>query len=274
MVVDVGQWYAGCRAMRLTRLLPALLLLPLMGGCSYSAMPDWLVEMLGGPKRSGQYVDGPLKDSYVVERAKLKLPALTQDGAMRLQVAPSFGLYDYVLDFTPQPAGCLMMWRNRDFSDEEIKRRCQIIAVHVWRSASENSGAPTPVEERTFSVPEEDYRDVMQAFSERLRVSKGHSGDTIDGTWVGVEQVRQGSLGSTEDNAAESPGTSPSSQLLRDAHRMVLSYGPLGFFPRSYDWHSFSTPDHPCFGGLAGVDPDGMGVRNDACAASLRARPR
>lgn len=260
--------------MRLTRLLPALLLLPMLAGCSYGAMPDWLVEMLGGPKRTGHYVDGPLKDSYVVERAKLKLPALTQDGAMRLQVAPSFGLYDYVLDFTPQPAGCLMMWRDVEFSDEEIKRRCRIIAVHVWRSASENAGAPTPVEQRAFFVPEEDYRDVMQAFSERVRFSKGHSGGTIDGTWVGVEQVRRGSLGSIEDNAAESPYASPPSQLLRDIHRLGLSYGPEDFLPRSYDWHSFSDPENPCFGGLAGADPDGMGTGDDACAAWLRARPR
>jgi hypothetical protein len=260
--------------MRLTRLLPALLLLPMLAGCSYSVMPDWLVDILGGPKRTGQYADGPLKDGYVVERAKLKLPTLTQDGAMRLQVAPSFGLYDYVLDFTPQPADCLMMWRDRDFNEAEVKRRCQIIAVHVWRSASENAGSQTPVEERAFFVPEEDYRDVMQAFSERLQVSKGHSGGAIDGTWVGVEHVRRGVLGSMEDNAAEHPDASPSSQLLRDTHRMVLSYGPLGFFPRSYDWHSFSDPDHPCGGGLAGTDPDGMGTRDDACAAWLGARPR
>lgn len=45
--------------MRLNRFLPVLLLLPLVGGCSYDAMPDWLVGMLGGPERTGRYASGP-----------------------------------------------------------------------------------------------------------------------------------------------------------------------------------------------------------------------
>jgi hypothetical protein len=260
--------------MRLNRLLPALLLLPLVGGCSYSRMPDWLVRMVGGPERSGKYVDGPLKEAYVVERAKLKLPPLTQDGAIRLQVAPSFGLYDYVLDFTPQPAGCLMMWKDRDFSDAEIKRNCQIIAVHVWRSASENVGAPTPVEERVFFVPEEDYRDVILSFNARLKDWRGRRSGMADGTWLGLEQFHQGKIGSMTANAGEWSSDNLVSQLARDVHRLAFAYGPASFFPRSYDWHNLSDPGYVCGGGFAGVDPDGMGAGDDACAALLRAKPR
>ncbi|SEJ05023.1 hypothetical protein SAMN05518849_102331 [Sphingobium sp. AP50] len=260
--------------MRLTRLLPVLLLLPMLAGCSYNAMPDWLVEMVGGPKRTGQYVDGPSKDSYVAERAKLKLPALTQDGAMRLQVAPSFGLYDYVLDFTPQPAGCLMMWRDLDFSDEEIKRRCRIIAVHVWRSATDNEGELIGLELRAFYVPEEDYRDAIQSFNDRLPSWRGRRFGMTDGTGLEFEQVRKGKIGSMTANANERGSDNPLSQLARDVHRLALAYGPADFFPRLYDWHSYSDPDYPCNGGLAGADPDGMGTGDDACAAWLKARPR
>lgn len=260
--------------MRLTRLLPALLLLPMLAGCSYSAMPDWLVDMLGGPKRTGYYVDGPLKDAYVVERAKLKLPALTQDGAMRLQVAPSFGLHDYVLDFTPQPAGCLMMWNIRDLHEADIKRRCQIIAARIWRSASENRGTTMPVESRVFYLPPGDYQDVLQSFNKRLEGWKGFDGLTVDGTWIGFEQVHGNRLGSMTDNASESPAENPLPQLARDVQRLVLAYGPAGFFPRSYEWHSIADSENPCSGGLAGTDPDSMGAGDDACATSLRARPR
>ncbi|WP_372520152.1 hypothetical protein [Sphingobium abikonense] len=237
-------------------------------------MPDWLMEMLGGPKPTGQYVDGPLKDSYILERTKLKLPPLTQDGAIRLQVAPSFGLYDYVLDFTPQPAGCLMMWRGRDLDEDEIKMRCQIVAVHVWRSASENAGAPTPAEERRFFVPEEDYRDVTLSFNARVTDWRSRRSGMVDGTWLGVEQVHQGKIGSTVANAGAWSSDNPASQLARDIHRLALAYGPAGFFPRSYDWHNIADPDYACGGGLAGTDPDGMGNGDDACAARLKTRPR
>lgn len=260
--------------MRLTRLLPALLLLPMLAGCSYGAMPDWLVEMLGGPKRTGHYVDGPLKDSYVVERAKLKLPALTQDGAMRLQVAPSFGLYDYVLDFTPQPAGCLMMWRDVEFHEADMNRPCGMIAVEVWRSATDNKGKLIGVERRAFYVPEEDYRDAIQSFNDRLPNWRGRRFGMTDGTGLKFEQVHKGKIGSMTANAGERGSDNPLSQLTRDVHRLALAYGPADFLPRRYDWHSYSDPDYPCNGGLAGTDPDGMGTGDDACAAWLRARPR
>lgn len=193
---------------------------------------------------------------------------------MRLQVAPSFGVYDYVLDFTPQPAGCLMMWNIRDLNEADIKRRCQIISARIWRSASENEGTPMPVESRAFYLPTGDYQDALQSFNERLKGWKGSDGLTVDGTWIGFEQVHGNRHGSMTDNASESPVENPLPQLVRDMQRLVLAYGPAGFFPRSYDWHSIADPDNPCSVGLAGTDPDGMGTGDDACAAWLRARPR
>ncbi len=260
--------------MRLNRFLPVLLLLPLVSGCSYGAMPDWLVGMLGGPERTGRYASGPLDDLYVVERAKLKLASLMQDGAMRLQIAPSFGRYDYVLDFTPQPVGCLMMWRDRDFDDAEVKRRCGIIAVRVWRSASDNADSQRPAESRAFYVPEDDYRDVMQSFNSRLTGWRGRRSGMMDGTWVGLEQFYKGKMGSMTANVGEMPADNPLSQLARDAQRLAMAYGPSGFFPRSYDWHSNADPSAPCWSGLAGVDQDGMGADADACATLVGARPR
>jgi hypothetical protein len=260
--------------MRLNRLLPALLLLPLIGGCSYSRMPDWLVRMVGGPERLGKYVDGPLTEAYVVERAKLKLPPLTQDGAIRLQVAPSFGLYDYVLDFTPQPAGCLMWWRDVEFEEADWKRACGMIAVQVWRSATDKEGKLIGVERRAFYVPQEDYRDVIQSFNDRLPSWRGRRFGMLDGTGLEFEQVHKGKIGSMTANAGERGSDNPLSQLARDVHRLALAYGPADFFPRLYDWHSMYDPEYPCNGGLAGTDPDGMGAGDDACAAKLRARPR
>ena len=260
--------------MRLTRLFPVLLLLPLVCSCSYSVMPDWLVEKLGGPKRTGQYAHELLNEAYVVERLRLKLAPPVQDGAIRLQIAPAFGRYDYVLDFTPRPANCLMLWRDRDFDDAEIKRRCDIIAVRVWRSASENEDNQEAAESRAFYVPEEDYRDVIQSFNSRLKSWRGRRLGMTDGTWVGLEQSHKGRIGSMTANAGEMPSDNPLSQLTRDAHRLVLAYGPTNFFPRSYDWHSIADPSAPCWGKLAGVDPNGMGEGDDACAASFKAKPR
>ncbi len=231
--------------MRLHRLLPLMLVLPQVGGCSNNVMPDWLVEILSGTERTGGYADGPLKDGYVIERGKLKLPPLTHDGAMRLQIAPTFGRYDYVLDFTPRPANCLMMWRDRDVDDAEVKRKCRIIAVRVWRSASENGGSQGPAESRAFSVPEEDYRDVVQSFNRCLKDWRGRRAGMLDGTWVGLEQFYKGKIGSMTANAGESPSDNPLSQLARDAQRLALAYGPTGFFPQSYDWHSNADPSAP-----------------------------
>lgn len=260
--------------MRLNRLLPALLLLPLVTGCSYSRMPDWLVRMVGGPERSGKYVDGPLKEAYVVERAKLKLPPLTQDGAIRLQVAPSFGLYDYVLDFTPQPAGCLMWWQDQNLSDAEMKRTCKIVAVHVWRSASQSDTVPGMVDHRKFYVPLDDYTDAIESFNDRVSDWRGGRSAILDGTGLNLEHSYQGKIGSMIANAGERPSENPLSQFARDIHRVVLAYGPTGFFPQNARWRNRYDPDYPCNGGLAGTDPDGMGAGDDACAAKLRARPR
>lgn len=260
--------------MRLIRFLPALLLLPMVGGCSYSHMPDWLVRMTGGPERSGQYVDRPLKDAYVVERAKLKLPPLTQDGAMRLQIAPSLGHYDYVLDFTPQPAGCLMWWRDVTFDETDMQRSCGMVAVQVWRSATDDGGQLKAVDRRAFYVPQEDYRDAIQSFNDRLSDWRGRRFDMLDGTGLEVEQFHKGKLGSMRANAGERASDNPLSQLSRDVHRLALAYGPADYFPRLYDWRSAYDPTYPCTGGLAGTDPDGMGAGDDACAARLRARQR
>lgn len=260
--------------MRMSRLLLPLLMLPLTGGCSYDAMPDWVVEMAGGPKRTGQYVDGPLRDGYVVERAKLKLPPLTQDGAMRLQVAPSFGLYDYVLDFTPQPAGCLMTWRDTEFDQAATKPLCGIVAVQVWRSATNEEGQLKSREPRAFFVLGEDYRDVIQAFNDKLPRWRGRQTMMLDGTGLEFEQLHKGKLGSMTANAGEAGSDNPLAQLARDIHRLALAYGPADFFPQRYDWHSYADANYPCGGSLAGADLDGMGIGDDACAAWLKTKPR
>ncbi len=230
--------------------------------------------MIGGQKRTGQYFDGSLEDGYVIKRAKLELPSLTQDGAIRLQIAPSFGQFDYVLDFTPQPSGCLMWRRNRNLSLTEVKNSCQIIAVSVWRSASENVGALKSLEKRRFFVPEEDYRDAILSFNERLKNWHGRRLGMADGTWLGLEQLHRGKVGSMTANAGEWSSDNPLSQLVRDVQRLAIAYGPTGFFPRSYDWHNLSDPDYACGMGFAGADPDGMGAGGDVCAALLKAKPR
>jgi len=260
--------------MRLNRLLPALLLLPLMGGCSYDAMPDWLVEMLGGPKRTGRYVDGPLKEHYAVVRAGLKLPLPVQDGALRMEITPSRGRYEYLLDLTPYPANCLMWWKDRELADKDIEKSCELIAVRVWRTALGEEGAKSRVESHLFYVPEGDYRDALEAFNARLKGWRGHRSLMLDGTGVGLEQMYRSRLGSMTANAGASPAANPLSQLTRDMQRLMLAYGPANFFPRNAGWYSFTDPAHPCRSGLAGTDPDGMGTGDDACAASLKARPR
>lgn len=260
--------------MRLTRLLPALLLLPLLGGCSYSAMPDWLVEMLGGPKRTGHYVDGPLKEHYALVRAALKLPPPARDGAMRMEITPSRGRYEYLLDFTPYPNNCLMWWKDRELEDDEGKRSCPLIAVRVWRTALDEKDVEDPLESRLFYIPEGDYRDAVEAFNARLKGWRGHRSLMLDGTGLGLEQMYRGRLGSMTANAGASPDANPLSQLARDMQRLMLAYGPENFFPRNAGWYSFTDPAHPCLGGLAGTDPDGMGTGDDACAAWLKARPR
>jgi hypothetical protein len=251
--------------------LPVLLLVPSLGGCSDSAAPNWLSDIMGGQKREGLYVDHALEDSYVVERAKLKRPLPKQDGAMRLQIAPSFGLYEYVFDFTPRPANCLMWWRDRQYDEAKAKQGCRIIAVRVWRSASETVDRPATIENRTFYVPEEDYRDVIQSFNNRLKGWRGRKWGMADGTWIGVEQVHKGKIGSMTANAGELAADNPLSQLSREVQRLAVIYGPVDFVPRSYGWHSIFDPDYPCWGGLSGVDSDGMGVgSDDACAAFLK----
>jgi hypothetical protein len=250
-----------------------LLVTILLAGC------DWWPEQLGGRQRPDRIAQRPLSPQLLREFGWTGYPPLATLGpdGLRVFVAPSFGDYRYLVDFSPQPRGCYMVPGSGEIDEAQWRNEgCVLIAVRLIRITNTHERPDaTRAQTYRFVVPEEDFRDVVGTFDQSAARWSGGGAMNLDGTSVDIERVRGGVVTSMSTNAlrGQSPGN-PGAQLLLDVQRLALAYGPTGVIPRSYDWNVSSEPDYPCTRGDLNVpDSDGFGTGSDLCAQFIAEHP-
>ncbi len=243
---------------------------------------------LTGAYDPDKVADGPLESWPPFAR----LPPLADagDNALRVRISPTFSYYGYVVDFAPQPRGCLTPYGgNADDIDRDAPRFCRDVLV-TYRIARKGEGtSPDRSGTWTFHIPVTDYRALVEGVDPRLDRWKGVDNGppradgsveiviVSDGTSVGVERRKDGKVRSMSNNYGDDLAIgNPASFAKSQVQRLLLLYGPSGKVPRDADWNvngRTDRPDDPCaLPVFATPDPDGYGVGRDACAQALKRR--
>ncbi|MCR5869982.1 hypothetical protein LRS12_04025 [Sphingomonas sp. J344] len=219
------------------------------------------------PHRSGT-IDGPLSGSHAIsERASggETLAGVGQEG-LRVLIAPSFGRYAYYLSLRRLPKGCVTP--DDPPKESSVGRICGPSRIDVRRFDQFDRTVTTA----RFFLPPWETHHLLEELDARLDGWSGRNSGGTDGTWVKLERVRNGQVTSMSSNDLPDPGN-PAAQLSGDLLRILLSYGPSGFAPRSGSWDVRAPGESagPCdVTDLATPLDRGFGSGNSDCDATKR----
>jgi hypothetical protein len=242
-----------------------------------AALAGLAMLALTGANNPDAVSDGPLGDAPL-RPGVLTLPPLSSVGAngLRIQIAPSFSQYYYAVDFAPQPMGCLTPHGG---TLEEVKRDeprfcTDVLVIYTLAARLPPQGKGG---RWVFHIPVVDYRGLLEGLDARLDGWHGPGGLALvaDGTFVGVERVRNGKVRSAGNNYWDALApNNPATFAKAEVQRLLLIYGPSGKVPRDADWNISDRkglPFDPCaIPDFAVPDHDGYGVGGDACARALK----
>lgn len=197
--------------------------------------------------------------------------------SLRAYIEPSFGEFSYRFEIVPQPQGCITIWPDEKFAEDQSY--CAHYLVRMRKQVSQN-GQPRTVsefEDFRFILPQEDARELLGVADRLAQDWTGDRSFALDGTTIGFELTKRGKTRSMISNGSlHDDHRNPAAWVGAELHRLALAYGPTGQIPRSYDWHSFTDQDgrFACNSrGLNVPDPDGFGTGDDACARLLADQP-
>jgi len=234
-------------------------------------------QWLGG----NDVFDGPLSQHEDNDIWKFdQYPAMKTNGsdALRIIIQPSFGLYSYRFDFVPMRQNCYVFDREIDDFGADNDKFCGHILVEGLRWSESRSGDSKRTAEMLdfrFVVPSAEFDDLFNATNYRLAHWRGEYSSTTDGTSIAIEQHRRGLIMSFRSNAWVSDSIDdPAANAGLAVHRLALSYGPAGIFPKERSWNYFDDSESlhgfPCANpGLNQPDADGFGIGDDECAEFL-----
>ena len=221
--------------------------------------------------RSAEIAEGPLAGDAAIPADVAGGERLADLGAegLRVLIQPSFGRYQYYLSLRREPQDCLPReLRRKDGSDDA--RACGPARIRA-RRIDRSDGR---IQSALFFLPVEESDNLFEELDARLRSWGGANSMWTDGTSISLERVRQSRIRSmTSNQPASADGDNPAAQLQGDLLRALLAYGPVGFAPRSADWHVRHEQDSedPCNTPALATPLDrGFGTGDSDCDAAAR----
>ena len=201
--------------------------------------------------------------------------------AIRVIVAPSFGIYHYRFDLVPLNKGCRVLDYEKDFDKQPASKMCGDAIADAERSlnpAFRHSIANEKPMFFKFIVPAPEYQSFFNTLKSKMKGWRGAWQQMTDGTGSSIEIHDGVRITSYHSNLPlEHSPDNPAAFASLNMRTIALAYAPAGLIPRDPDWN-VRPPDkelQPRFRcawpGLNVPDPDGWGFGDDACAKTRSA---
>ncbi len=187
----------------------------------------------------GPLANGPGSGIYGFARHG-KLETYNSD-AIRIIIAPSFGIYHYRFDVVPLKKGCRVIDRTKHFDKQPVSKMCGDATVSAERSINpawkERDPAAKPLR-FAFVIPAPEYTSLFRTLSSKTEKWRGHWQGVTDGTSTAIELHSGGKIVSYHSNvpleiAPDNPAAFASLQI----RAIALAYAPTGSIPRGIDWN-------------------------------------
>lgn len=233
--------------------------------------------------------DGPLaeqSDDDILAFSDYAPLKTNNSDAIRVLVAPSFGIYHYAFDIVPLDNGCRVMQRGTYYAESAPPTdiRCGNAMVHAIRNL--NSGFKhidlneSPMSFK-FVVPAAEYESFYLTLKSKMDSWDGSWQGMTDGTGTSIELHSGGRISSYHSNLPlDFSPDNPAAFAALNMRMIALAYAPTGLTPRDPSWTVRPPKDklQPKFRcawpGMNDADPDGYGIGDDACAKTLAAQTK